>query len=117
MHEALATSDIACAILDSVVWSRGDLHALALTCRSFSDHALDHLWVDADLFYLALLMPENLRDINRGEDGNSVVRSYHYPESGVSQPQRSAPHLTHLLAPGYYVNSVSGRCGMVDGSL
>jgi hypothetical protein len=74
MQAALRISEIARAIVNSGLWADRELLALALTCTSFTDHALDLLWIDADLYFLALIMPMKVRDKSMDDYGNYVVR-------------------------------------------
>jgi hypothetical protein len=79
MHHALTIPEIVAEIVAAVVDSRSqtrelDLRALSLTCHSFLDPCLDHFWIEGDLFRLASLIPENLREVQLDAEGNSVVR-------------------------------------------
>jgi hypothetical protein len=74
MRNALEIPEIAHTIIDQHASSRKTLLSLALTHTSFTNHSLDLIWIDADLFDLATLMPESLIEITKDKKGKCYVR-------------------------------------------
>jgi hypothetical protein len=84
MHRALCIPEVVAIIVEQM-WSMHDIVALARTCRTFTEPALNALWEEPPLWYLAKTMSENLWTIE-------ISTSKLSPESAGSSDNDEAWH-------------------------